>query len=194
MILNISVVIVGYLLGSIPTACLMSRFRRNRDIRDYGVGNMGAVNVIRHVGIWEGLLVGLIDIAKGAATVLVGLALGVPQVWVFAAGAAALLGHNFPIFAGFRGGKGAATVLGIFLVLAPLEIAIVIGIIGILLLFTRNFSFSIPVSFAFLPLSIWLLDGSLALVVYSLVIIIFMGLRSLPHIRQAFPRVIKNSD
>jgi len=191
MILNLLVVVLGYLLGSIPTAYLMSRFRRNLDIRDYGVGNMGAANVIRHVGIWEGLLVGLIDIAKGAVTVLVGMALGLSQIWIFAAGAAALLGHNFPVFAGFRGGKGAATVLGIFLVLAPRETAVVIGIIGLCFFITRNFSFSIPVSFVFLPLLIWLFTGSLALVIYSLIIVIFMGLRSLPHIKQAFPWATK---
>jgi glycerol-3-phosphate acyltransferase PlsY len=192
MILNLLVVIVGYLLGSIPTAYLMARFRNNRDIRDYGVGNMGAANVIQHVGIWEGLLVGLIDIAKGAAAVLIGMTLGASQIWVFVAGAAALLGHNFPVFAGFRGGKGAATVLGIFLVLAPKEIAIVLGIIGICLFITRNFSFSISVSLVFLPLLIWLFIGSLTLVIYSLAIIIFMGLKSLPHVRQAFPWVMKN--
>ena len=192
MILNLLIVVLDYLLGSIPTAYLMSRSRRNLDIRDYGVGNMGAANVIRHVGFWEGLLVGLIDITKGAVTVLVGMALGLSQIWIFVAGAAALLGHNFPIFAGFRGGKGAATVLGVFLVLAPEETAIVIGVIGICFFVTRNFSFAIPVSFAFLPLLVWLFTDSLALVIYSLIIIIFMGLRSLPHIKQALPWVTKS--
>lgn len=188
---SVLVVAIGYLLGSIPSAYIMSRIRKSIDIREFGVGNMGAANVIRHIGIWEGIVVGITDIAKGAAAILIAQAVGVSQAWVLGAGFSALLGHNFPVFAGFRGGKGSATILGIFLILAPKEIGIVLGIMAIPFSITRNFAFSITVGFIFLPLVIWLFVGSMMLTLYSLAIIIFIGLRSVPNARQVWPKVTK---
>ena len=100
MLLGFTVIVVGYFLGSIPSAYIMARLRKGIDIRNCGVGNVGAVNVYRHVGVWEGLVVAFADIAKGAAAVLIAQALGVTQLWVLGAGFAALLGHNYPIFIG----------------------------------------------------------------------------------------------
>ena len=79
---SVLVVVIGYLLGSIPSAYIMARIRKSGDIRYLGVGNMGAANVLRHVGIWEGIVVGLTDIAKGAAAILIARALNVPQLWL----------------------------------------------------------------------------------------------------------------
>ena len=191
MPLGLAVIIVGYLLGSIPSAYIMARLRKGIDIRDFGVGNMGAANVFRHVGVWEGIVVGLTDMAKGGAAILVAQALGVSQLWLLGAGFSALLGHNFPVFVGFRGGKGSATIAGIFLILAPREIGIVFGIVAIPFFITRNFGFAISVGFVFLPLLIWLFGGSVTLIFYSLAILIFIGLRSLPHAGQAWPRAGK---
>lgn len=188
---SVLVVAIGYLLGSIPSAYIMARVRKSADIRDFGVGNMGAASVLRHVGIWEGIVVGITDIAKGATAIVIARAIGVSQAWVLGAGFSALLGHNFPVFAGFRGGKGSATTLGIFLILAPKEIGIVLGIMAIPFFITRNFAFSISVGFIFLPLLIWLFGGSMMLTLYSLAILILIGLRGLPHARQAWPKVAK---
>ena len=68
-----AVVVIGYLLGSIPSAYIMARWRKGVDIRDYGVGNMGAASVFRHVGAWEGIVVTLADMAKGAVAILIGI-------------------------------------------------------------------------------------------------------------------------
>ena len=198
MPLGILCIIIGYLLGSIPTAYMVVRKRKGIDIRDVGSRNMGAANVVREIGTHEGVFVALIDIAKGAVAILIAQALNISELWVFGAGFAALVGHNFPVFAGFRGGKGSATVIGIFLVLAPLSMLVTFVIVFIPFLATRKFSAAIligialvVVGFGLLPLFIWLFEGSLMLILYLLPIGIFMLVRNRSGIRQILTKGIK---
>lgn len=190
MLPGILSIIIGYLLGSIPTAYIVSRMRKGIDIRNVGSGNMGGANVMRQIGTHEGVFVGLFDIAKGAGAILIAQALNVPEFWVFGTGFAALVGHNFPVFAGFRGGRGSATIIGIFLVLAPKAMLITLIIVAIPFFTTRKFTGAILIGFALLPLFIWLLEGSLALVRYALVIDLFMLVRNLSGIRQVLAKGI----
>ncbi len=200
MLLGILSIIIGYLLGSIPTAYIVARMRKGVDIRNVGSRNMGGANVMREIGTPEGIFVGLIDIAKGAVAILIAQTLNISELWVFGAGFAALVGHNFPVFAGFRGGKGSATVIGIFLVLAPLSMLVTLVIVAIPFFTTRKFSAAIligialvVVGFALLPLFIWLFEGSLMLVRYVLAIGIFMLFRNLSGIKQVLAKgVIKD--
>ena len=124
------VVCIAYLIGSIPTALVYSRLRQGADIRVLGDGNMGARNIKRQFGMRAGVLVALVDIVKGLLAVmladLAGLALGGQML----AGAAAILGHDFPIFAGFKGGQGFAATTGVFLYLFPSP-----GLIGLVIYF-----------------------------------------------------------
>jgi len=145
---------------------------------------MGGANVMREIGALEGVLVGLIDVAKGAGAILIAQALDIPELWVFGAGFAALVGHNFPVFARLRGGRGAATIIGIFLVLAPEAMLITLVVVAIPFFTTRKFGAALLIGFALLPLFIWLLEGSLALVRYALVIDAFMLIRNLSGIKQ----------
>ena len=177
-------IIIGYLLGSIPTAYIVSRVKKGIDIRNIGSRNMGGANVMREIGAREGVLVGLIDVAKGAGAILIAQALDIPELWVFGAGFAALVGHNFPVFARFRGGRGAATIIGIFLVLAPEAMLITLVIVAIPFFTTRKFGAALLIGFALLPLFIWLLESSLTLIRYALVIDAFMLIRNLPGIKQ----------
>jgi len=193
MLLGIPSIIIGYLLGSIPTAYIASRIRKGIDIRNVGSGNMGGANVMREIGTHEGVFVGLIDVAKGAGAILIAQALDIPELWVFGTGFAALVGHNFPVFAGFRGGRGSATVIGIFLVLAPRAILVTLAIIAIPFFTTRKFTAAILIGFALLPLFIWLFEGSLPLVRYALAIDLFMLVRNLPGLKQVLAKgVIKD--
>lgn len=200
MLLGILSIIIGYLLGSIPTAYIVARKRKGIDIRNVGSRNMGAANVMREIGTREGIFVGLIDIAKGAGAILIAQTLNISELWVFGAGFAALVGHNFPVFADFRGGKGSATVIGIFLVLAPLSMLVTLVIVAIPFFTTRKFSAAIligialvVVGFALLPLFIWLFEGSLMLARYVLAIGIFMLVRNLSGIKQVLAKgVIKD--
>ena len=199
MPLGILSIIIGYLLGSIPTAYIVSRLRKGIDIRTVGTGNMGAANVMREIGTREGIFVCLIDILKGVGAILIAQTSNIPDLWVFGAGFAALVGHNFPVFVGFRGGRGSATCIGIFLVLAPKATLVTLVIVVIPFFITRKFSAAILIGFALaclgfalLPLFIWLLEGSLMLVCYGLAIDVFMLVRNLSVIKQILTKGITN--
>jgi glycerol-3-phosphate acyltransferase PlsY len=193
MPLGIPSIIIGYLLGSIPTAYIVSRIRKGIDIRNVGSGNMGGANVMREIGTHEGVFVGLIDVAKGAGAILIAQALDIPELWVFGTGFSVLVGHNFPVFAGFRGGRGSATVIGIFLVLAPRAILVTLAIIAIPFFTTRKFTAAILIGFALLPLFVWLFESSLPLVRYALAIDLFMLVRNLSGLKQVLAKgVIKD--
>jgi acyl phosphate:glycerol-3-phosphate acyltransferase len=199
MATNILSIIIGYLLGSIPTAYIVSRLRKGIDIRTVGTGNMGAANVMREIGTREGIFVCLIDMSKGAGAILIAQTSNIPDLWVFVAGFAALLGHNFPVFAGFRGGRGTATCIGIFLVLAPE--ATLVGLVMVVIPFvtTRKLSAAVLIGFALaslglalLPLFVWLFERSIELVCYVLAIDVFMLVRNVSVIRQILAKGVTN--
>ena len=123
MLPNLVVIPIGYALGSIPFALLLGRWLGGIDLRRSGSGNMGAANAFRTTGARVGLAILLLDVAKGAATVLLARRMGggaTPTV----AGVAAVVGHVYPIWLGFHGGKGVATACGAFALLAPPATAI----------------------------------------------------------------------
>lgn len=186
MILNtIIAVIIGYLLGSIPFAYIAGRLRKGVDVRQIGGGNMGALNTMREIGVTVGLAVLAADIAKGLVAVLIAQWLGLSLIWVFVVGFAAVAGHNWPIFVGFRGGKGAATTMGVLLALSPHEFAISFAIIALIIVITSNVRLGIIVGLAFLPLIIWQFGGSGVLVTYSLALPLFCGVRFLAQSKRA---------
>jgi acyl phosphate:glycerol-3-phosphate acyltransferase len=129
-------VAVGYLLGSIPFGYLLVRAFRGADIRSSGSGNIGATNVAR-TSRGLGWLTLLLDMAKGAAAVWIALTiLSGSRTDAFAAACAAICGHVFPIWLGFRGGKGVATALGSFVLLTPKAVLLALGIfLAVVLLF-----------------------------------------------------------
>jgi len=143
---------------------------------------------MREIGTHEGVFVGLIDVAKGAVAILIAQALNVSELWIFGTGFAALVGHNFPVFAGFKGGRGSATIIGIFLVLAPEAILVTLAVIAIPFFASRKFTAAILIGFALLPLFVWLFEGSLALVRYVLAIDLFMLVRNLSGIKQVLSK------
>ena len=110
--------ILGYLLGSIPSGWLAGRWLKGIDLRELGSGSTGATNVLRQVGKGPALVVFLIDVGKGAAAVLLARALGRGDWIQVLAGLTALAGHIWPVWLGFKGGKAVATGLGLFLGLA----------------------------------------------------------------------------
>ena len=109
----------AYVLGSFPTGYVLVRAVRGTDIRDVGGGNVGALNTYQQVGAWGGLLVLSVDAAKGALAALAPGWSGAPEWTVFLTTPLVVAGHNWPLFIGFRGGKGAASILGVSLVVAP---------------------------------------------------------------------------
>ncbi len=111
------IIVMAYCLGSVPFALLLAR---GDDVRRIGSGNVGAANVLRASGVRAGVLVAMLDIAKGAASVVLAMRLSSDGNVPAAAGFAAILGHIYPVWLRFRGGKGVATACGVFTVLTPL--------------------------------------------------------------------------
>ncbi len=147
------IAILSYLVGSIPTSIIVARLKRGIDIRQYGSGNAGGTNVIRVLGWKAGVFVILMDMAKGLfATLVVARLMTGPipfenktpfddfTVVQIIAGCAAILGHIWTLFAGFKGGKGIATAAGMLVGVAPVEVAVAFGIFSIVFLITHYVS------------------------------------------------------
>jgi glycerol-3-phosphate acyltransferase PlsY len=116
-------ILAAYGIGSMPFAWLLARRFGATDLRRVGSGNVGAANVFRASGATAGLLVALLDVAKGAASVVLADRLGAGPGTAAAAGLAAIVGHVYPVWLHFRGGKGVATACGVFAVLTPAALA-----------------------------------------------------------------------
>ncbi|HEX8499640.1 MAG TPA: glycerol-3-phosphate 1-O-acyltransferase PlsY [Pyrinomonadaceae bacterium] len=157
--LHVAVVALAYLLGSVPFGYLLVRLRGGGDVRETGSGGTGATNVTRRAGRGAGILTLLLDASKGAAAVLAArAALGEGAGWwVCAAAAAAVLGHVFPVWLRFRGGKGVATGLGVFLVLAPLATLAALVVFAAVVWLWRYVSLGSVTATAVLPLAVWAL-------------------------------------
>ena len=175
--------ILAYLIGSFPSAYLVGRLRLHADIRDIGSHNMGAMNTFYQAGFWTGLLVLAMDIGKGAATLGVARALGTPLVVQFLAGAAGLVGHNWPVFLNFKGGKGGAMCIGILAVVMPWGIPLYLGVFLTLLWLTRFPT--LAYSLAFFP---WIAFSwyyhSWQFFVYSSGILLFVVFRYVTRVRE----------
>lgn len=144
-------VLAGYLLGSVSFAVLLVRLRTGHDIRTEGSGNAGATNVLRAHGRALALAVAALDLGKGAAAVgLARLFTADPRVSA-ACAVASIVGHVFPLFHGFRGGKGVATALGAFLALAPLATLVCAGAFVLIVVATRYVSLGSVVALCLLP-------------------------------------------
>ncbi len=117
---------IAYLLGSFPTAYLMGRLFKKIDIRETGSGNVGGMNLFRTAGFIPGFLTVLIDIGKGALAVLAALNWSDEPLVVLMAGLLVVLGHNYSVFLRYRGGKGLATALGVFIALSPYTIPFIL--------------------------------------------------------------------
>ncbi len=182
---EILAVAVAYLLGSLSFAVLLVRWKTGKDIRAEGSGNAGATNVLRSYGKGLALAVALLDVGKGAAAVgLARLVTANPRVGA-AAGVAAVLGHIFPLFSGFRGGKGVATAVGAFLALSPLAtlacLAVFVAVVGT----THYVSLGSCVAVVLLPLAArWIGRAHTAVVVAAAVTAVIIVVKHLENLRR----------
>ncbi|HCA42893.1 MAG TPA: acyl-phosphate glycerol 3-phosphate acyltransferase [Bacteroidetes bacterium] len=162
------VILLSYLIGSVPFALIVGKVFKNIDIRNYGSGNLGSTNAMRVLGLPLGLLVQILDIAKGVAAVLI-----VPYIFYtqlpfpnatgfeditlvkIIAGVSAVLGHTFSVFVDFKGGKGINTALGMLITIAPVDTLISVGVFVLILLSSGYVSLGSIVAAAFFPLSMF---------------------------------------
>jgi glycerol-3-phosphate acyltransferase PlsY len=144
-------ILIAYLIGSIPFALLFARWWGIVDLHRVGSGNIGAANVLRASGKTPGVLVAMLDIAKGAASVAAARSLHAGDGVIAVAGFAAIVGHIYPVWLRFRGGKGVATSCGVFSVLAPLPMAAAAMSFLVTVWFTRYVSLGSVVGSLALP-------------------------------------------
>jgi glycerol-3-phosphate acyltransferase PlsY len=144
-------VIAAYLLGSIPFAVLLSKYWGAQDLRLVGSGNVGATNVLRAYGVTPGVMVAVLDMAKGAASVVLADRFNATGGITAAAGVAAVVGHVCPVWLGFRGGKGVATACGVFSVLTPIAALIAFGVFMVSVWISRYVSVGSVLASATLP-------------------------------------------
>lgn len=176
MAYGIIAVVLGYLLGSIPTAYIVTRLALGRDVRQLGGGNVGGLNVYREVGFLPAAAVAIVDMGKGAAAVAI--ACWLPDVslpFVLAAALAAVVGHNWMLFLKFSGGKGIGPAIGSLFVLLPLYgyplgLAFFFGIVLIPFIITRNVALSVGVGLLSLPFIAWLGMQSTPFIIFSVVL------------------------
>jgi acyl phosphate:glycerol-3-phosphate acyltransferase len=169
-------VVLAYLIGSIPTSYFAGRLTRGIDLRQHGSGNLGATNAFRVLGWKAAAPVMVVDIAKGwIPTALFPLWDGSHTLgWALAYGAAAIVGHVFSVFVGFRGGKGVATSAGVFVALAPWAVAIGFVVWGVTLVLTRLVSLASILAAILLPIAVYVTNEPTMVFWLSMVLSIFV--------------------
>ena len=178
------IVLLGYLLGSIPTAYVAGRLLKGRNIWQMGDGNVGAANAFRQLGAKAGIGVFFVDVGKGALAILIAQAASIPLVAVLLTGAAAIVGHNWSVFIGFRGGRGESTGIGVLLAIITQPVLILAGPMLATLLIKRNATIAGCVLFVPLPLVCWWLGVPGVLIGYSIALPCLMGITDFVKRRQ----------
>jgi len=182
------VIIIAYLLGSIPWAYIVTRLATGRDIRRLGSGNVGANNVYWHLGLRAAIPVATFDVGKGAAAVAVAhwlleVPLYEPHLFVLLAGIAVVAGHTWSGYLKFSGGNGLSATIGALAIIMPWELLIVIALLLVLKVITRNLVLSVNISLLSVPISAWFLEKELLYVGFCIVLIIMLVLNFIPQVR-----------
>ena len=176
--LSLLSIIIAYLLGSIPFAYIIGKLR-GLDVRQVGDRNVGTFNVFRHAGMGAGIATLVAEVGKGALAIVVAKLLSVNEWVVLGAGVAAVIGHNWPVFLHFRGGRGLAVVIGALLALLPIEMLIAAAISLVVLYATRNTIWFGVAMFIPLVLLSLLFRERVSLIIYSMALPCLAGLAHL---------------
>jgi glycerol-3-phosphate acyltransferase PlsY len=183
--MEILVMILAYLLGSIPTGYMVGAFA-GVDIRKVGSGNVGATNVARVVGKKRGLLTLIADIGKGFIPVFVASRLGFSHTEVALVAILAFLGHLYPVFLKFQGGKGVATALGTLLALAPMATMILLVVFAVVVGSSRLVSLSSIVAGLATPITLWSLFYPPPIIAMGVFFAVMITARHRDNIRRLF--------
>ncbi|MFC1870312.1 glycerol-3-phosphate acyltransferase [Chloroflexota bacterium] len=178
------IILTGYFLGSIPTAYIAGHLLKGGDIRHMGDANVGAANAFRQLGAGAGIGVFLVDAGKGVLAILIAQTASLSQAAVLFTGIAAVAGHNWPVFIGFRGGRGESTTIGILLTVVTQPMLILAGPALATLLIKRNVTLSSCILFIPLPLICWWLGVPGILAAYSIALPCLVGFTHFLRTRQ----------
>ena len=189
----IILILTAYLIGSVPTAVWVGKIFYGIDVREHGSGNAGATNTVRVLGYKAGIPVMLFDIFKGWFVVKVVAWISIPGLTpdgvtyvMIGCAIAAVLGHIFPLYAGFRGGKGVGTLAGVGLALYPLALLIVLGVFVVILAITHYVSLSSILGSISFPFIVYFITGErhIALLTLAILVAIFVPLTHWQNIKR----------
>jgi glycerol-3-phosphate acyltransferase PlsY len=185
-------IVIAYLLGSIPFAFIIGKLS-GLDVRQVGDRNVGTFNVFRHIGMVAGIATLVADVGKGVLAIVVAKLLSMNELVIFGAGMAAVIGHNWPVFLRFRGGRGLAVVIGALLALLPIEMLIAAAISLVVLYATRNtIWFGVAMFIPMILLSV-LFRERLSLIMYSAALPCLAGLAHMWTTRHLSPEEQKEA-
>jgi glycerol-3-phosphate acyltransferase PlsY len=163
--------VIAYLLGDIPFGFLLVKLTTGRDVRASGSGNIGATNVLRTTGRAAGVATLLLDIAKGYLAVWIeGRLSGSSLEWMSAAALAVMIGHSYPVFLRFKGGKAVAAFVGAYLCLTPLPLAATLIVFIAIVAWTGHISLGSIIAAGTFPLAVWLIEHPPLIVVASTIL------------------------
>jgi glycerol-3-phosphate acyltransferase PlsY len=159
-------ILLGYLAGSVPFAFLLARLK-GIDVRIAGSGNVGAANVLRTTGPWRGVIVMSLDVAKGIGAVAIAHMLAGGTALIALTGAAAVVGHIYPVWLRFHGGKGVAVAAGVFTMLSPAATAVAVGLFLVIAGIKRYVSLASMAATVALPPAAWIVGAPLSVVLVA---------------------------
>lgn len=177
-------IIFAYLLGSVSFGYLFAKMLKGVDIRKIGSGNTGATNISRLMGFKFAIIVLILDAVKGLLAILIPSYLETETWVILLCGLAVIIGHNWPVFFAFKGGRGAATTLGVFLGLAPIPALAVFSLFIVVSLISRYVSLGTIIAAVLIPLTMYLLSYPLNYFIFGLSVCIILLWRHYPNIKR----------
>tara|TARA_Y100000741_G_scaffold365108_1_gene359174 strand:- start:10625 stop:11227 length:603 start_codon:yes stop_codon:yes gene_type:complete len=192
--MDVIYIIFAYLLGSVPTAYIYFKIKQNKDIRNYGSGNSGALNIWRSQNISSGALVLIIDLIKAISIALTGKNIEISEVGFYIGTVCSVLGHNYPVYLKFKGGKGVSVVAGITLVIITIPSFIAGITIGIIGLITKSPLWGILVGALVLNGLTLIIEQSISLSIWCAVISLIVGVTHFSRRKEELITAIKNMD
>ena len=191
--ITVLLILIAYVLGSIPNALWVGKTFKNIDVREHGSKNTGSTNAARVLGPKLGIFTLILDILKGALPTYLGIVLGadlltrmtgIDKLDVIVIGMAAILGHTFSLFLKFKGGKAVATTLGVFLVLVPYAILILLVVFFVIFGLTRYVSLASIISAVVLPIAVYFTTRHIPLTVLGIIIGLLVIIRHKENIKR----------
>ncbi|MFZ2851442.1 MAG: glycerol-3-phosphate 1-O-acyltransferase PlsY [Leptotrichiaceae bacterium] len=191
--ITVLLILIAYVLGSIPNALWVGKTFKNIDVREHGSKNTGSTNAARVLGAKLGIFTLILDILKGALPTYLGIVLGanlltritgIDKLDIIVIGMAAILGHTFSLFLKFKGGKAVATTLGVFLVLVPYAILILLVIFFVIFGLTRYVSLASIISAVVLPIAVYFTTRHIPLTVLGIIIGLLVIIRHKENIKR----------
>lgn len=179
--------IIAYLLGSIPTGLIVGKIGYKKDIRNFGSGNLGATNTFRVLGIKAGIIVTLVDILKGTLAAILPVLFGAEDVYPLAVGVIAVIGHMFPVFAKFKGGKAVATSSGVILGVNPLLFVIMVATFLLILYLSKYVSLASMLT-GIVTIIVTIIQRELGLFIVTTILTIFVIYRHTANIKRILNR------